>query len=135
MYLHLFLSIPLTSEFDEIIRNYAEHVHDYSSYTRIENGWSFGEVYDDASKKHPIIKPYSNLSKKEVLKYEDLIRDTLKVIKSLGWIIDKADVGAQKQVAKLVPKKIKENAIVNGYYPKPFDLSSITLTRELIVSL
>lgn len=128
-----FFSIPLTSEFDEIIKNYAEHVHDYLSYSRIESGWSYGEIYDDASKKHPVIKPYANLNKKEQLKYEELIRDTLKVIKTLGWTIDKADVGAQKQVAKLVPKKIKENSIVNGYYPKPFDLSSITLTRELIV--
>jgi hypothetical protein len=76
-------------DYEDLIKNYAEHTHDFSCFLKVfffvffglpcsmtvlqtklifankfENGWSYGELYDDASKTHPILKSYSSLPKK-----------------------------------------------------------------------
>ncbi|RNA17217.1 ryanodine receptor 44F-like isoform X1 [Brachionus plicatilis] len=68
----------------------------------------------------------------EQLKYEDLTRDTLKAIKVLGWSIEKSETVPNnlKNASRMVLKKLKDGVVSNGYMPKPFDLSSITLTKE-----
>ena len=66
------------------------------------------------------------------MKYEDLTRETLKTIKVLGWTIEKSDIPATslKSASRIIQKKLKDGIVSNGYVPKPFDLSNITLTRE-----
>ena len=54
----------LTGDYDDIIRNYSEHVHDFWCYVKFDQGWSFGELYDDGNKIHPLLKPYTSLNKK-----------------------------------------------------------------------
>ncbi len=67
-----------------------------------------------------------------------MIRETIKVIRTLGWTLDKAEIAAgniPKPMTKLSQKKLKDGITTNGYSPKPFDLTSITLTREHYVRI
>lgn len=122
----------LTSDFEEIVKFYSEHVHDFWSYNKFDQGWSYGQTYSDSEKLHPSLKQYQNLSRKDQMKYEDLTRETLKAIKVLGWTIEKSDspTGSLKNASRMIQKKLKDGIVSNGYVPKPFDLSNITLTRE-----
>lgn len=65
----------------------AEHVHDNWALTRMAQGWTYGQVRDDALKKHPSLVPYAELSEAE----KDLDRvsaqSTLKAILKLGFEI------------------------------------------------
>lgn len=58
---------------------------------KFEDGWSLGETYNDSSKLHPLLKPYVNIGRKDQQRYEELTRETLKVIKALGWSVEKGD--------------------------------------------
>jgi hypothetical protein len=67
-------------------------------------------LYDDGNKVHPLLKPYANINKKEQIKNEELVRETIKVIRTLGWTLDKAEIAAgniQKPMTKLSQKKLK----------------------------
>lgn len=61
-----------------------------------------------------------------------MTRDSLKAIKVLGWSIEKSEATANnlKNASRMVLKKLKDGVVSNGYMPKPFDLSNITLTKE-----
>ena len=86
-----------------------DYIHVHITF-QFEQGWSVGELYDDGNKVHPLLKPYANLNKKEQIKYEELIRETIKVIRTLGWTLDKAEVAAgniPKPMTKLSQKKLK----------------------------
>jgi hypothetical protein len=73
---------------------------------------------------------------KEQMKYEDLTREILKSIKAQGWTLEKADMNINtKNAPRLIQNKLKESVNTNGFYPRPFDLTNTTLTRELEVSL
>lgn len=123
--------IKLTKEYEEIVKIYSEHVHDYWCYNKFEQGWSYGEIYNDANMAHPMLKPYDQLSRKEQVKYEDLTRDVLKAIKSLGWAMEKTGGISSKNTARLIQKKLPDGVNTNGYVPKPFDLSNTTITKEI----
>ena len=54
-----------------------------------------------------MLKPYTNLSRKDQMKYEDLTRETLKAMKALGWSMEKSELNTPKNTTRLVQKKIK----------------------------
>lgn len=54
----------MTPDFEEIIKTYSEHVHDFWSYNKFDQGWSIGDSYNDSIRIHPLIKPYQSLSRK-----------------------------------------------------------------------
>ena len=58
------LSVQLTPDFEVLSKQYSEHVHDYWCFNKFEEGWSYGEVFNDAQKAHPLLKPYQSLSRK-----------------------------------------------------------------------
>lgn len=76
---------------------------------KFEEGWSFHETYNDSTKMHPLLKPYSNLSRKDQLRYEDLTRETLKVINVLGWSIEKGEgnLNLMKNASRIIQKKMR----------------------------
>ncbi len=39
-----FLSIMLTGDYDEIIRNYSEHVHDYWCFSKVNSNFKIDET-------------------------------------------------------------------------------------------
>ncbi len=57
--------------------------------TRIAQGWRFGETRDDAKKLHPCLIPYEELSEAEKDFDRNTAVETLRLILSLGFKIEK----------------------------------------------
>jgi len=125
------VNVTLGHEYEEIAKSYSEHVHDYWCLTKFDQGWSYGDTYSDATKVHPMLKPYKQLGRKDQMKYEDMTREVLKAVKALRWGMERTDGAAGKNTPRLQPKKLQDGVNTNGYVPKPFDLSNTTLTREI----
>lgn len=66
----------------------AENTHEVWAQGRINDGWSYGEQRDDASKKHPCLIPYDELSESEKEYDRATAMETLKLIIKLGFEID-----------------------------------------------
>lgn len=67
----------------------AENVHENWSLGRIAEGWTYGEVRDDAKKTTPCLVPYSELSEGEKEYDRVTAFETLKLIIALGYTIEK----------------------------------------------
>lgn len=67
----------------------AKNTHDVWAAGRIAEGWTYGEKRDDANKKHPCLVPYEDLTESEKEYDRATSMETLKVILSLGYVIDK----------------------------------------------
>jgi ryanodine receptor 2 len=57
--------------------------------SRIEQGWSYGEERNDALKTHPCLIPYEELPEVEKAYDRDTALGTLKLIRKLGFKIEK----------------------------------------------
>jgi len=55
-------SIVLDNDLNSIIQKFSEHYHDAWANRKIENGWTYGEQFNDVNKAHPRLKPYIMLS-------------------------------------------------------------------------
>lgn len=83
-------NIELPSELLELAEKMAENVHDVWAKTRIEQGWTYGSVRDDANKKHPCLIPYDQLPEEEKVYDRNTSIETLKFIIEKGFEITKA---------------------------------------------
>jgi ryanodine receptor 2 len=68
----------------------AEHAHDIWARQRMAEGWTYGPKRDDASKKHPDLIAYADLSDSEKQYDRNAAMETLKAIVALGYKIEKA---------------------------------------------
>lgn len=75
-------------ELSEIL---ASNTHDLWAKGRLEEGWRYGPERDDTRKQHPCLVPYSELPESEKKYDRDISIETLKVIISLGYVIEKKD--------------------------------------------
>jgi hypothetical protein len=64
-------------------------VHEVWAQGRIDDGWKYGELRDDAKKTHPCIVPYEDLTEKERDFDRRTALSTIKFIMSLGYKISK----------------------------------------------
>lgn len=64
MYLILIIlfSIVLDNDLNSIVQKFSEHYHDAWANRKLENGWVYGEQFNDINKAHPRLKPYMMLS-------------------------------------------------------------------------
>jgi len=67
----------------------AKNTHDIWAAGRIAEGWTYGEVRDDANKNHPCLVPYEELSESEKEYDRATSMETLKTIVTLGYVISK----------------------------------------------
>ncbi len=67
----------------------AKNTHEVWAQTRIAQGWRFGETRDDAKKLHPCLIPYEELSEAEKDFDRNTAVETLRLILSLGFKIEK----------------------------------------------
>lgn len=82
-------NIELTDDLLELREAIAENAHDVWAIKRKQEGWTYGEVRDDAHKKHPDLIPYSALPDSEK-EYDRLMAmDTIRLVKKLGFNISK----------------------------------------------
>ena len=80
-------SVSLPAELIELTEKIAENVHENWAIARILEGWTYGEVRDDISKKTPCLVPYAELPEKEKEYDRNTAIQTLKLIMSLGYKI------------------------------------------------
>lgn len=81
--------IVLSPELQALTEKIAENVHDVWSKNRIKEGWTYGEKRDDIKKETPCLVPYSELPEIEKDYDRNTALETLKVIISLGYKIEK----------------------------------------------
>ena len=66
----------------------AENVHEVWAQSRMDEGWTYGPVRDDAKKRHPCLVPYEELPEIEKEYDRNTSQETLKVIIKLGVKIE-----------------------------------------------
>ncbi len=79
--------VKLPMELESLVEEMAKNVHEVWAQTRISQGWSFGEERNDATKKHPCLVPYEELSEEEKTYDRNTSVQTLKLILKLGFKI------------------------------------------------
>ena len=82
-------SIHLSNDLLELTEKIAENVHEVWSQNRINDGWKYGEVRDDAKKETPCLIPYDELPESEKEYDRNTALETIKLIIKLGYEIKK----------------------------------------------
>ena len=119
------MSIGLTSSLMDIVQRFSEHYHDAWAQRKFEHGWTYGETW--AYKKyHPRLMPYHMLTENEKRMYKEPIMDALKSLIALGWKLEQTDAS---QVSH--SHRVKSTGI-HDFTPSPVDMSSLTLSKELL---
>ena len=77
--------VTLDSALDSLVEELAENVHDAWAKGRIDDGWTYGPVRDDAKKHHPCLVPYSELPESEKEYDRNTALSTLKFIVKKGY--------------------------------------------------
>lgn len=73
----------------EAVEPVARRVHEAWARLRIEQGWQYGPVRDDAGKRHPCLVPYDELPEAEKEYDRNTARETIKALRELGYQIRK----------------------------------------------
>lgn len=81
--------VALPPELLELTEQIARNVHENWSAGRMAEGWTYGEVRDDARKTTPCLVPYSQLPEEEKEYDRNTALQTLKLIVALGYKIEK----------------------------------------------
>ena len=81
--------IELPKHLLELTEQIAEQVHENWAAGRIAEGWTYGEVRDDAKKTTPCLVPYDELPENEKEYDRVTALQTLKLIVSMGYKIEK----------------------------------------------
>lgn len=82
--------VVLPLELEDLIEALAENVHDTWAKGRIDDGWTYGPVRDDARKHHPCLVPYGELPESEKEYDRNTAVSTLKFIVKKGYAIYKS---------------------------------------------
>ena len=81
--------VQLSDELMRLTEEMARNVHDVWAVGRIADGWTWGPERDDVKKKHPCLVPYEALQESEKEYDRNTAVETLKLILSLGYRIEK----------------------------------------------
>ena len=84
--------IVLDANLEDLTEAIAENAHDIWARARMDEGWTYGPVRDDAKKHHPDLVPYAQLSESEK-EYDRLMAmNTLRLVKRLGYDIVNSNI-------------------------------------------
>ena len=81
--------VQLPESIHELTEKLAENNHDIWAKARRAEGWSHGPKRDDDKKTHPDLIPYAELTESEKEYDRKTAIETLKLILSLGFRIEK----------------------------------------------
>lgn len=81
--------VALPEELTELTEAIAENTHEVWSQNRLNEGWTYGPVRDDALLKHPDLLPYSDLTEGEKEYDRATAMNAIKLIVKLGYKIEK----------------------------------------------
>jgi hypothetical protein len=82
-------TIELSVDLTELTEMLAQNAHENWAKLRVLEGWTWGAQRDDIKKKHPDIISYSELPEAEKEYDRKTAMETLKVIVSLGYRIER----------------------------------------------
>ncbi|KAI5090640.1 ryanodine receptor 3 isoform X3 [Silurus meridionalis] len=102
-------NISLPEKMDYIANKYAEHCHEKWSSEKFTLGWTAGEKVDDQAKTHPLLKPYKALSEKERETYCYPVKESLKSMLAMGWIIERTKEGEAMFQQREAEKQLKSS--------------------------
>ena len=77
--------VALDSSLESLVEALAENVHDTGAKGRMDDGWTYGPVRDDAKKHHPCLVPYNELPESEKEYDRNTAISTLKFIVKKGY--------------------------------------------------
>ena len=81
--------VKLPEELLPLIEEMAKNVHEVWARNRMDEGWTYGPVRDDAHKKHPCLVPYEDLPESEKDYASATSQETMKLILMSGFGISK----------------------------------------------
>ncbi|MBR4923427.1 MAG: Ryanodine receptor Ryr [Bacteroidaceae bacterium] len=81
--------VELPEDLMELVEEMAKNVHEVWAQTRMEQGWTYGEVRNDELKQHPCLVEYEELPEEERVYDRNTAVGTLKLIRQLGFKIVK----------------------------------------------
>lgn len=79
--------IDLDADLEDLTEAIAENAHDIWARARMDEGWSYGAVRDDALKTHPDLVPYAQLPDSEKHYDRIMAMNTLRLVRRLGFDI------------------------------------------------
>lgn len=79
--------IELDSDLEDLTEAIAENAHDIWARARMDEGWTYGPIRDDARKLHPDLVPYAKLPESEKEYDRIMAMNTLRLVKRLGFDI------------------------------------------------
>lgn len=88
--------VTLPDSLTPLIEALAENVHDTWAKGRMDEGWTYGPVMDDANKRHPCLIPYCQLPDSEKAYDRETAFSTLKFICKMGYCIEKINRAERK---------------------------------------
>ena len=121
-------SIQLQPFVENIRDKLAENIHEMWAVTKIETGWTYGDIRDDNMMYHPCLTQFQNLPTAEKRYNIQLALQTLRTIVALGY-----NISMDKPPARIRPVRLPNDPYLqpNGYKPAPLDLSAIELTSKM----
>jgi hypothetical protein len=81
--------VTLDSEVEALLELLARNTHEVWAQQRIADGWRYGPRRDDATKEHPDLVPYDELTEGEKQYDRATALSTLLTITALGYRIEK----------------------------------------------
>jgi ryanodine receptor 2 len=77
--------IRLSAELEKLVEQLAFNTHEVWAQQRLQQGWRYGPVRNDARKEHPCLVPYDELPESEKDVDRRAVMATLKAIQALGY--------------------------------------------------
>lgn len=79
--------VELPEELLPLVEEMAKNVHEVWALNRMNDGWTYGPVRDDAKRQHPCLVAYEDLPESEKEYDRATSHETLKLILKLGFSI------------------------------------------------
>ena len=79
--------VTLPEELEQLVEEMSKNVHEVWAQQRTSQGWTFGKQRDDATKHHPCLVSYEDLTEEEKAYDRNTSVETLKLILKLGFTI------------------------------------------------
>ncbi|CAJ0957143.1 unnamed protein product, partial [Mesorhabditis belari] len=118
----------LNNELNTMVTKFAEHFHDSWASRKVEKGWTYDELYSRPQQNHPRLKPFAQLKDFEKAYYKDRCAELMRSLLVWGYGIEMADKDAADRAAHT---HTPSGTSVNDFAPKPVDLSSMTLEKDM----
>lgn len=82
-------SVKVPESLLDLTEQIAQNVHEVWAQARVKEGWTYGETRDDKKKQTPCLVAYDELPESEKDYDRNTALETIKLILSLGYKIEK----------------------------------------------